>query len=123
MMNNIVEVPHDWAVIGVQRPLFLDHKHTVMVRNVRVVRPGCVRVRWSGVSEGELAGRDFSETFNLTKRKGKERFKDFLFAVPLEVDDGVVDLEGCVGRHVEVMALQKPAGQSSRIEIIHHLLQ
>ena len=122
-METILRVPGDLRLVGVQRPLFREHTHAVEVRDARVVLPDRVRVKWRCLEGDELAGREFSETFDLTEHKGRERFKDFLFAMLLEMQDQDVDLHGCVGKRVEVMAVQRSAGQSSRVEIIHHLLQ
>ena len=92
------------------------------MQSIRLVRPRKVRVAWRCVGGGELAGWEFSETFNLTRRKGKERFKGFVFALSLCTENGEVDLDGCIGACLDVMALRRTMGQSSRIEIIHHML-
>jgi len=70
-----------------------------------------------------LEGREFSETFNLSGLKGRERFKAFLCTMPLVPGNGTVDLEDCCGKHIEVMAIARQAGRTERIEIIHYLLR
>lgn len=121
-MEKILRVPADWATTGVQLPLFLEHQHTVVVRGIRLVCPERVQVKWKCVDGNELVGREFSETFNLAGRKGKERFKAFLFAMPLTPEEGQVILDECRGISIEVMALSRCTGRTTRLEIIHHLL-
>jgi len=121
-MEDTLRIPDDWAVIGVQRPLFLEHTHAVAVKSIRLAHPERVCVKWRCVGEDELAGREFSETFNFSGGKGKERLKGFLFAIPVEAKSETVDLDACLGRTIKVIALRRPARQTERLEIIHHLL-
>lgn len=121
-MGTVLTMPCDWDAVGVQRPLSLEHQHTVEARSIRLLGSGRVRVTWKMVDSGGLMGPKFSETFNLSRQKGKEKLKDFLYSLPLEGENGIVDLDDCLGMTIEVMAVQRPAGQSSRVEILHHLL-
>ena len=121
-MATTLTMPYDLEMIGVQSPLFLEHQHLVMVMSIRLVDPKRVRIKWKGVEGSALENHEFSETFNLSRRIGKEKLKDFLFAMSLEPQDGAVDLDGCLGEAIEVMAIQRPAGRSSRWEILHHFL-
>ena len=121
-MENTLVLPRDWPMIGVQCPLFLEHCHVVEVRRIRLLGPKRIRVKWKVAQGRKLKGREFSETFNLCRQKGKERLKDFLFSLPFELGTRIVDLDDCLGKCIEVMAVERPAGTCSRVEILHHLL-
>ena len=121
MDRTVLELPVEWPFVGVQRPLFLEHLHTINTRRIRLLGSRRVQVNWVGADNDELAGRVFSETFDLTRKTGQERFKDFLQALSLACGRTIVDLDVCVGRAIEVMAMERPLGHSSRIEILHHL--
>lgn len=122
-MEAILGIPRDYAGIGIQLPLFLEHIHKVVVCGVVVMCPEQIRVEWKCVQGDELAGREFSETFDISGHIGNERFKAFLSAMPIIPQDGVVHLDVCRGRSIDVMAVMQTAGQTKHIRIIHHLLQ
>ena len=121
-MEKTLQIPGAWAGIGAQLPLFLEHKHTVILQRIRIMKSKCVRVKWRCVDGDVLEGQEFSETFNLSKRSGKERLKAFVFAMALVPEDGKVNFENCPGKSIEVMAISRTTGRLKRIEILHYLL-
>lgn len=124
-MPTQVTLPADWDTVPVQFPLFLEHRHTLMVHNIRGLGTTRVVVKLKGAEGDALQGRVISETFDIAKRRGKERFKDFLLAARQRSDyengDGKsLDLEACLGNEVEVMAVQRPSG---RWKVLHYTLR
>ena len=126
-MTTKITVPLDWDTVSVQYPLFLEFRRVLRVQSIRVLQPTRVHVKWKGIAGDEIRGRVISETFNLARRRGKERFKDFLFAVQLEPREEIgkgktVDIGTCLGNEIEVMAVRHRSGRSHRWEILHHSL-
>jgi len=121
-MATVIAVPTDWNTVAVQYPLFMEHPHVLQVQSVKLVDVTRVLVKWKGVKGDELENRVVSETFDLTQRRDKQRFKDFLFAVACQPQNKTVDLDACRGKVVEVLAVQRTSGHGCRWDILHHAL-
>lgn len=117
-----LNITWDWETVSVQYPLFVEHVHLLRVESIRLQSPTRLLVKWKGVTGDELCDRVISETFNLSRRRGQEKFKDFLLSMLSQTGGGIVDLKPCIGRVVRVMAVPRRAGQSWRWHILHHSL-
>lgn len=115
-----VNITWDWETVSVQYPLFVEHVHLLRVECIRIQNPTRLLVKWKGAMGDELHDRIISETFELSRRKGRERFKDFLFSIRALSGGDILDLEPCIGRIAQVMAVRRRAGQSWRWHILHH---
>ena len=121
-MSLEVNITWDWKTVSVQYPLFVENIHLLRVESIRIQSPTRLLVKWKSITGGKFQGQEISETFDLSRAKGRVTFKDFLLAVCARTDGDIVDLKPCVGRVARVMAVHRRAGRSWRCHILHHSL-